>query len=270
MIMPLVLATVGFRGLCASALPEPGPEACGLRLRLMISPQPEGGKEGYNVEADLVNVSPDAIPLQAVHWRSESHEGGFPQYVESALSIESYPAIEPWLGQVMFPPKGAATEPEYTLKPGETLSIKWHATGRHMKNKVSNPLEVQNPEFIQSGLHSVHASVVVMAAGREVHVRSNEQLVPIGGSREAPKHTYGPLWWTNEQTKTAILGLGALNQVVPGDRFLIQSGAIGRTWTLTITKVETSQSTGTLEPSRVNPTPTFPSRGTYAALIQKK
>jgi hypothetical protein len=169
----------------------------------------------------------------------------------------------------MFSPGGGSAEPEYTLKPGEILSVKWHTTGRHLKNKVSNPLEVQNPEFIQNGLHSVHASIVIMTAGREVRVRSNEQLVPIGGSREAPKHTCGPLWWTDEQTKTATLGLGSLDQIVPGDRFLIQSGGIGWTWTLTIIKVETGQSTGTLEPSRVNPTPTFPSRGTYAALIQK-
>jgi hypothetical protein len=268
-IMAVILITVNFRGFCAYTLSEPGPEVAGLRLRLTVTPQPQEGKEGYDVQADLLNISNTTIPLQAVHWRSESHEGEFREYVESALSIESYPAIEPWLGQVMVPPRKETAESEYTLKPGETLSVKWHTAGRHLKNRVTNPLEVQNPEFIQSGLHSVHASVVILAAGREVRVRSNEQLVPFGGSREAPKRTYGPLWWTDEQTKTATVGLGSLDKVVQGDRFLIQSGTIGRTWTLIITNVETSESSGRLEPSRVNPTPTFPSRGTYAALIQK-
>ena len=268
-LMPLILTTVSFRGFCASLVPEPGPEVAGLRLRLTVTPQPQDGKEGYDVQADLANVSQAAISLQAVHWRTESHEGGFQEYVESALSIESYPAIEPWLGQVIVPPLKETAEPEYSLKPAETLSVKWYTTGRHLKNKVTNPLLVQNPEFIQSGLYSVHASVVISAAGREVRVRSNEQLVAFGGSREAPKHTYGPLWWTDEQTRTATLGLGSLEKVEPGDRFLIQSGRIGWTWTLTLTKVEASQSTGTLEPSRVSPTPMFPSRGTYGALIQK-
>ena len=221
------------------------------------------------MQADLQNASGEIITLHALHWRSERHEGGFQEYLESALSIESYPAIEPWLGQVMAELPGAVAEQEYTLKAGETLSVKWQTTGRHLKNKVSNPLQVQNPEFTQSGLHSVHASIIIMTAGGPVRLFSNEQLVPFGGSREAPKHTYGPLWWTDEPTRTATLGLGSLDKVVQGDRFLIQSGTIGRTWTLIITNVETSESSGRLEPSRVNPTPTFPSRGTYAALIQK-
>ena len=104
-------------------------------------------------------------------------------------------------------------------------------------------------------------SIVVGTAGRSVLLRSNEQLVPIGGSRESPKHTYGPLWGADEGTKTATLGLGSLHKIVPGDRFLIHSGIIGMTWTLTITQVEADHSIGTLEASRVNPAPSFPQRG---------
>ena len=63
------------------------------------------------------------------------------------------------------------------------------------------------------------------------------------------------------------MGTGERAKDNQADRFLIQSGTIGRTWTLTITKVEADRSTGTLEPSRVNPTPKFPLRGTNAAFI---
>src|SRR5580765_6654723 len=100
LIMSLVLAAVSFR-LCASTPHEPGPEAAGLRLRLTVTPHSPDGKEGYEVQADLQNASGEIITLHALHWRSERHEGGFQEYLESALSIESYPAIEPWLGQVM-------------------------------------------------------------------------------------------------------------------------------------------------------------------------
>ena len=67
-----------------------------------------------------------------------------------------------------------------------------------------------------------------------------------------------------------MLGLGSLDRIVQGDRFLIQSGYIGMTWALTITNVEADHSTGTLDPSQRAPAPAFPSRGAYAALIPKK
>ena len=268
----LALTVLISRTAAAFEQPEPGPEAGGLRLSLVVTPHPEGGKEGYDVEVGLMNVSREAILLRANRWRSTRQEGGFQELLEAAVSIESSPAIGPWLGQVqvMPPLEGVTPELEHTLKSGQTLSLKWHTTGRHLKNSVSNPLEVQNPEFTENGLHSVQASLVITAAGSVVRLRSNEQLVPIGGSREMPKHTYGALRSADEKTKTATLGLGSLDKVVRGDRFLIHSGTIGMTWTLTLTNVEADHCTGTLEPSRVNPTPAFPRQGWNAALLPKK
>src|SRR5262249_50766739 len=121
------------------------------------------------------------------------------------------------------------------------------------------------PQFVEPGLYSVHASIVLSAGGRLVQLRSNEQLVPMGRSHESPKHTYGQLLWTDEQSTTATLGLGSLHKILVGDRFLIQSGTIGRTWTLSITNVQTDHSIGTLTPSQTNPPPVFPLRGSYAA-----
>jgi hypothetical protein len=252
----------------ASEPPEPGPESGGLRLRFLVGPSPQDGKEGYDVQIDLISAGLESIQLRIDSW-PRLHDGGFKEYLEAAVSIESYPAIEPWLGQVMSEPKGTPPS-QYTLKPGETLSLKWHTTGRHLKNNVSNPLEVQNPEFIESGLYLVHASLVIGVAERSVLLRSNEQLVPIGDNHELPKFAYGPLWDVDEKTKTAMLGLGARQKVMPGDQFLIGTRNMGMTWTLTITKVEFDHSFGTLEPSQKNPTPAFPMPGWNATLIPKK
>ena len=94
-------------------------------------------------------------------------------------------------------------------------------------------------------------------------------MVPIGGSRALPKHTYAALWWTDEKSKMAEIGLGSRHKIGPGDRFLIQTGNIGMTWVLTITKVETDRSVGSLEPTHVSPALRFPTPGSYAALIRK-
>jgi hypothetical protein len=265
-IVASLLSLSALRGPAAGPPPEPGPEDGGLRLRLLVSPKPEGGREGYDVRIDLVNVSPKPIVLRAAWW-SRERGGGFPEYLEAATSIESWPAFEPWLGQTMVRAEDSTPQPEYTLKPAETLSRSWHTQGRHLKNTVDNPLEVQNPEFTQDGLHAVHATVLLAVAGRPVLLRSNEQLVPIGGRRELPKHTYGPLWAADEKTRTARLGLGSVQKIVPGDRFLIHSGIIGMTWTLTITNVEADVSSGTLVPVQENPAPRFPQWGQNAALL---
>ncbi len=255
---------------CALAnLPEPGPEERGLRLRLAVNARPTGEKEGYEVRVDLVNASAQPVPLRAHHWRSERQDGGFKEFFEAAVSIESYPETEPWLGQVMAPLEGVICEPEYTLQLGETLSLRWRTTGRHLKNVVSNPLEVQNPEFSQDGLHSIHATIVLVAGAHPVRLRSNEQLVPIGGSRNMPKSTYGPLWRADETTRTAMIGLGSLHKVNLGDKFLIHSGLIGLTWTLTLTNVEPDHSMGTLNPSQTDPLPAFPGPGSHAAFISR-
>src|SRR5262245_45618069 len=71
------LAALAFRGLAVSAPAEPGPEAAGLRLRLTVASHPQDGKEGYNVQADIINVSREALLLRADHWRLERKAGGF-------------------------------------------------------------------------------------------------------------------------------------------------------------------------------------------------
>jgi len=252
----------------AEVVAEPGPVAGGLRMRLLVMPNAAGEPEGFRVQVDVINSTAEPIVIRADRTSSRI-EGGFEAQLEAAVSIESYPAIEPWLGQVMLDP-GKNPAPEKTLAAGETLSLKWQTTGKRLKNRVTNPLDIQDPEFIEDGLYSIHATLAVKVSGRSVLLRSNEQLVAVGGSRELPKHTYGRLWWAEEKSRKAEIGLGSRHKVAAGDRFLIHTGTIGMNWTLTITEVQDDRSNGTLEPSQASPLPWFPQSGTYAALVRTK
>jgi hypothetical protein len=222
---------------------EPGPENGGLRLRLAVEPRIDAKKEGYRVRIDLINVSARTITLKT-GWTNED-SGDVTSYLEAATSIECVPAVAPWSGGVL---QGHRTLPqsEYRLRAGETLSARWETEGRKLKNRVTNPNEVQNPSFPYAGLYSVHATVDAITSEGTVRLRSNEKLVSVGGSRAAPRHTYGQLVSVDGDKKSAVLGLGSLHQVEPGDRFEIGSPK-GMHWLLTISHVERGYSAGTLD-----------------------
>lgn len=106
-----------------------------------------------------------------------------------------------------------------------------------------------------------------------VRLRSNEQLVPVGGSHSMPKYTYGRLARVDRDKATATLGLGALHKVAVGDRFEIGHDKGGGHWQLTITRVEPNVSHGTIEtlPSfRPPPEPTMPEPMMDATLMKDK
>jgi len=260
----LILFTPHLRAAEPATLPEPGPEDGGLRMRLVVAPRTDVGKEGYDVRVDLLNTSERAITLRA-GWEGEE-AGDLEDYVDAATSIECVPAVRRWVGGVM---QGRRTspQPEYVLQPGKVLSVRWQTQGRHLKNRVTNPNDVQNPEFPFPGLYSVHATVNVITHGGIVPLRSNEQLVSVGGSRAMPKSTLGQLLHVDADGKTATMSLGSLQKVEPGDQFqYFSKREQGR---LTITTVKPSISVGNLEV--VFPTDsTPPLRGTEVTLIPKK
>jgi hypothetical protein len=271
-ILP-VLALLTLRSLADSALPEPGPENGGLRLSLVVTPSSSHGKEGYEVRLALRNISRQDITLQAA-WSHETDKGDLKDYIEESTSIETYPAIAPWVGQVVLGHR-ASPQPEYVLKTDEVLSGSWRAEGRRLKNKVTDPNNVQNPEFPFSGLYSVHALLKIKAGRHLVLLRSNEQLVAIGGSRESPKFTYGQLWSVEADSKTATLSLGSLHKIKPGDQFEIRTG-MSEFWKLSVSEVLLEISNGRLEPllrigpNAMSPNPRFPDRYMSATLIQNK
>jgi hypothetical protein len=261
----------GIPGTAAAAeSPDPGPEDGGLRLRLVVKPRADGAKDGYEVRLDVINASERAVALRA-GWRDDRETGDVRSYLEAAASIESVPAVAPWIGGVQ---QGRRTspQPEHVLKPGEVLTVDWRTEGPRLKNRVTDPIEVQNPRFPLPGLYSVHATIDVITAARTVRLRSNEQLVAVGGSRAMPKYTFGRLWSVDPEKRTAILGLGSLHKIAVGDQFEIGSAKSGH-WKLTITRVEAGRSFGGLEmlaTFRRQPASSMPAPLTDATLIEQK
>lgn len=238
-----VIAASLTRALADLTPAEPGPEEGGLRLRLAVKPRVAGEKEGFEVRVDLINSSTQPVTLRA-GWRHDD-AGDLKDYIDAATSIECVPAIAPWIGGVAFGQR-KAPQPEQVLKSGETLSVRWETEGRHLKNRVTDPNEVQNPAFPFPGLYSVHATLEVITSEGTVRLRSNEQLVPVGGSHAMPKYTMGQLVGVDAEKKTAIVGLGSLHKIELGDQFEIGHPK-GMHWKLTITRVEPRMSWGDLE-----------------------
>jgi len=260
----LILVTPYLRAAETAALPEPGPEDGGLRMRLAVTPRSDMTNDGYEVRVDLLNVSDHAITLLAGWTRDDA--GDLKDYIDAATSIECVPAVQRWLGGVRQTQR-KSPQPEQILKQGEILSMHWRTEGRHLKNRVTDPNEVQNPEFPFPGLYSVHATLNVITDKGTVALRSNEQLVPVGGSRAMPKSTLGQLWEVDLNEKTATMSLGSLQKIEPGDQF--EHLSKGDYWKLTITRVEPSYSVGNLEfkyPARLTP----PARGSEVTLMQRK
>jgi len=272
-LIPFVLTALAIHGIAKAALPEPGPEYGGLRLRLIVGSNVGTGIDGYDVRLDLLNLTNRPVMLRT-DWLSERNTGDFKEYLEAAVSIETYPPIAPWVGQVAIQ-KRKSPQSEYALKPGQVLTLHWRTAERLLKNKVSDPNAAQNPELATSGLYSVHARVVIPTDVGDVLLRSNEQLVCAGGRHQMPKHTFGTLWVANAETMTARLSLGSLHKIERGDQFQVRSGMMDF-WKLTITKVDKMTSEGSLEPMRqigpnpMNANPRFPERGTSATRIPQK
>src|SRR4051794_32856818 len=121
------LLSLNLSNVLAADPPEAGPEDGGMRLRLVVTPRADAGKEGYDVKIDLLNVSRQPITVKA-HWRNESDVGDVKDYLEAATSIECVPAVAPWIGGVQQGQR--KDQPQQVLKPGEVLSANWHTDGR--------------------------------------------------------------------------------------------------------------------------------------------
>lgn len=238
-----------------------------------MAPRPGAAGEGYDVRVDVLNVTNRDVTLHAGWWY-EGDKGGLKDYIEAATSIEAYPPIAPWVGQVWGGDR-KSPQPTNTLKPGDGLSVGWHADGRQLKRKLTDPNSVQNPKFPFPGLYSVHATLKINIGDRLILLGSNEQLVAVGGSRCLPKFSYGQLWGVEAATETATLSLGSLHGIEPGDEFQTMTAKRGF-WKLTITWVAPEYSQGRLEPlsrlgpNAMNPNPPFPERHLNVTLIPRK
>lgn len=243
---------------------EPGPADGELRMRLLVTPGPAGGEDGYDLRVDLINVSDHPITLNAA-WKDDD-PGSVRDYIEAGIGIECVPAVAPWSGSVLERPR-TLPQPQHLLQAGEVLSVSWKTQGRHLKNRVTDPNEVQNPEFPFPGLYSVHATLDLIVGERIIALRSNEQLVPVGGSEASPKSSFGHLLEVDSGGKVAVLDLGSRHKVEPGDQFMYFSKQTP--WKLTLTRVSRGHSLGKIEFLSAN-TEQLPIPGMGAVLMMKE
>jgi hypothetical protein len=252
--------------------PEAGPANGGMRLRLTVDQDSAGSNETYRVQVDLINVSAKPITLTA-DWPYEN-KGDFKDYLEAAFSIETDPPIRQWEGQVRADHRNSP-QPEYVLESKKALHVEWRSSNRQLKNQVTRPLEVQNPRFPTDGLYSVHGVIVLKTSDGVRMLRSNDQLISVGGCSEMPKYPLGTVYGAEASNKTGIISLGSLHKITTSDRFLIRTG-MSDFWCLTISHVEQKTSSGNLVTSdwwgRVVPETKqlFPKPGMIASLITEK
>lgn len=241
----------------AEGLPTPGPESEGLRLRLTVESQHVADGDEFRVRLDLINVTDAPVTVSGV-WPF-GLDGSFSEYMEGATSIRAFPEITLWGIQV-----SAERQPSpvarHTLAAGETLTVHWETRGHRLKHRVIRPLSNRNPYFPSDGLYGIHAELrldIEKAAGsaeeksssREagqsvrhpVRLRSNEQLVPVGGSNHAPKTSITTVRHINEDLTEGEVSAGFVDGIKPGDRFLVRTG-MAVFWKLTVTEVHADYS----------------------------
>jgi hypothetical protein len=232
------------------ALPEAGPEVAGLRLRLLVNAKHGEAGDEFQSRLDLINVTDKAIRVSA-DWPNHM-KGSFQEYMEAAASIRTYPDITLWGIQVMAT-RQPAPQAKHVLGAGETLSVEWTTKGRRLKNRVLHPNSNRNPYFPSDGLYSVHAELFLNVESdaavledaekpasesadkrRPVLLRSNEQLVSVGGSNHAPKTAIGGVQHVSDDFKTGQISIGTVEGIQKGDQFFARTGMLAL-WKLTVT-----------------------------------
>lgn len=246
----------------STGLPKPGPETAGLRLRFVVESRRADSVDEFHVRVDLINVTDEPIKVSG-DWPNHM-KGSFQEYMEGATSIRAYPDITQWGIQVMAP-RQPVPKAEHILSGGEALSVKWTAKGRRLKNRVIHPLSTRNSYFPSDGLYGVHAELLLKIEaeagetkrkeppGREeesgrrlVLLRSNEQLVSVGGSNRSPKTAIAGVQHVSDDLKTAQIDVGTVEGIKPGDEFLARTGMIAF-WKLTVTESRIGYSTASVK-----------------------
>jgi hypothetical protein len=241
-IVSFALLVLGSLGIAKDESPiEAGPENGGIRLRFVVRSLPRSGEEGFDVRLDLINTTEKPITL-LTGWES-TEPGDVKQYLTAAANIETSPRIARPRGATGFLAERTEPQKRHDLGPQETLTLQWQTARRMLKNE--SLFFSANPEFTEPGLYSVHVNLHVITDSGNYPLRSNEQLVSIGGSRSQPKATCGEILTVSPDRTKAEIDLGTFDKVAVGDRFDISSKLFS--WRLTITAVGEKSSEGTLE-----------------------
>ncbi len=242
----LLVLCIASGDLPGQAMPDPGPESGGLRMRLVVNTSRVNGSDSREISLELLNVTKEPIKLSA-QWPYEKDKGDFAEYLKQAVNFIASPEIGPWEGQTMASDR-KAPQPEYTLMPDTPLVIKWNTTGRLLKKVENFILDMRTQPLPTDGLYTVHAVVVVGLDGGTLTLSSNEQKVPVGGSAEPPKHSTGRIVRCDPETLTAAIDIGRRHKITPGDRFTVRTG-MSEFWCLNIRQVRETEAEGVLSPS---------------------
>jgi hypothetical protein len=241
---------------------EAGPENGGLRLRFTVRSLPRSGEEAFDVQLDIINTTEKPITL-LTGWES-TEPGDVKQYLTAAANIETTPRLARLRGATGFLAERTEPQKQQVLGPQETLTLQWQTARRTLKNE--SLFFSANPEFTQPGLYSVHVNLNVITGSGTIRLRSNEQLVSIGGSRSQPKATCSEILKVSPDRSKAEIDLGTFDKVAVGDRFDISSKLFS--WRLTITEVGENSCAGTLE-KLSSEGDSAPMRGDEAILIEQ-
>jgi len=248
-----------------------GIENAGLRMRLAVKTDRVKAVDRHDITIEIRNVTTNPVTLQA-GWPYEENAGDFRDYLKEAVTFVATPEIGPWEGQIMGPNRTSA-QPEYVLTPDAPLILQWQTTGRNLKLKENRALDMRTQPLPTDGLYSVHALVAVGTRDETVTLVSNEQDVPIGGSREPPKHPLGRIVRVAADERVATIDIGSAQKIAKGDQFIVRTGMTDF-WRLTIQHVFEEEAGGKLEPADAwgrdfEATPRLPTPGTLARLITK-
>jgi hypothetical protein len=229
----------------SAAEPAAGPASGGLRLRLAVEPLNPMKVEGYNVRLELINASRREIEIRSAWEPGES--GTIHDYLIAATRLETYPPLPPVHGATSgtIAELVVDTQPTLTLAAGKTETLTWQVKGRQLKNPLPNTGIGDVTEFPLPGLYSVHATLDIETSDGNFRLRSNEQLVRVGGSDAAPRHTYVPVTRAAPAKTRAELGAGSLHGVEVGDRF--ENMTKQASWRMTVVEVSPRYAEAKLE-----------------------
>ena len=249
------------------ALPEPGPENHGLRLRLVVDTKAEKGADVHAVRLDLLSAGRQPVTLVA-QWPYEQDTGDYAQFLASEVAFVTFPEVVPDSAQTAGGER-QSPQPEYRVAPGGSLSVSWQARGRRLKER---DYYNNTPYFPARGLYGVRARIVVMTKEqKQVLLTSNPVQVAVGASKAMPKWATGRLVSVEPEKKTASINLGANQKIEKGDVFMIRHG-LQASWRLTVTKVGAWNAEGTVQTVHHagRNTPRFPREQSVATLVPPK
>ncbi|MBN1518342.1 hypothetical protein JXA32_17405 [Candidatus Sumerlaeota bacterium] len=187
---------------------EFGPENHGLVMGLEISPENENQ---YRVKVRIKNIGERAVLLIGKKDKARTPE--LEQFFISNIRFDTYPEVGSLLYQTADMPEWE--DVEYEFKPGKVFEIEWIPTEGRLKPKWDYG---DIGGFPTEGMYSIHSTISFETKdGGWILLRSNEELVEVGASKEMPQHSMAKILAIDEEAQTARLNIGSKHKVHVND-----------------------------------------------------